>query len=108
MNLPTFNRFTQKKWGGPLIGVLPTWVGVDVVLHLDNRFVFSSDQFDQIFRGAPHLEQDQAEFGFLARQGGQHGFLAHGRQDNITITALDADLVQPAAAQLGGDALAQG
>src|SRR5690606_36987023 len=67
-----------------------------------------SDQRGQVFDGAPHVQEDQAQAGVLASQHGQHGFLADGHQDNVAGLTLDVDLVEHATAQFAGNALAEG
>src|SRR3990172_1618211 len=67
----------------------------------------SSDDLPDILGGAPHLEQDQAEAGLLSRQDRQHGLGAGAGQEHVSAAPMDVDLVQSAAAEFPGDALAQ-
>src|SRR5512140_1607692 len=65
------------------------------------------DQLYQVFGGAPHVEEDEAQLRLLTGQRRQHRVRADRHQHHVALLALDVDLLEGAAAQLGRDALAQ-
>ena len=53
-----------------------------------------SDKLFQVFHGAAHIQENEAQLGLLARQHSEHSFVTDRHQDDVALLTFDIYLLE--------------